>query len=185
MLICVWSVYLCLTCVLNSSPRLVNRYSYPYAALQLSHTTWYELWLIQFPTSSRIPFRQVSCTNTIYIQYLDVCFLMWVCLNHQLFGVTIAFRAIKLVMIVMTPAAISASKVWYFIWTPFRKILKSAYFNTVFPKCYFWQGQQHGYCAELTFQQFISSPVSTPAVNTRHAPKTTQWILFTPKNSPE
>lgn len=29
----------CVTCVLNSSPRLVNRYSYPYAALQLSHTT--------------------------------------------------------------------------------------------------------------------------------------------------
>lgn len=28
------------TCVPSSSPRLVNRYSYPYAALQLSHTTW-------------------------------------------------------------------------------------------------------------------------------------------------
>lgn len=28
------------TCVLSSSPRLVKRYSYPYAALQLSHTTW-------------------------------------------------------------------------------------------------------------------------------------------------
>lgn len=53
---CGWSV----TCVLNSSPRLVNKYSYPYAALQLSHTTWCELWLIQFLTSSKIPFRQTS-----------------------------------------------------------------------------------------------------------------------------
>lgn len=62
----------CVTCVLNSSPRLVNRYSYPYAALQLSHTTWYGLWLIQFPMSSKIPFRQTSCTHTekkIYKQY--------------------------------------------------------------------------------------------------------------------
>lgn len=49
------------TCVPNSSPRFVNRYSYPYAALQLSHTTWYGLWLIQFPMSSEIPFKQTSC----------------------------------------------------------------------------------------------------------------------------
>lgn len=41
----------------NSSLRLVNRYSYPYAALQFSHTTWYGLRVIQLWTSSKIPLR--------------------------------------------------------------------------------------------------------------------------------
>ncbi len=61
---CIYGVCVDVTCVLNSSPRLVNKYSYPYAALQLSHTTWYELWLIQFLMSSKIPFRQASCMHT-------------------------------------------------------------------------------------------------------------------------